>query len=165
MHSHSSAYAPRPRTRGRVAACPAPCRGCPAGRITAHRRRVAGPAAVSWPCAAHAPLRAVSRASQRIAVRKRSYRGHRAPCRGLASRPYRDTAAYPALAPCHNTPRCIVIQFSTASFPAIQPKPFKQLQSRYNVCIVTQPASQPSLLSCNTMPIVTIQFQPSPKLN
>ena len=111
----------RPCARGRVIACLAPCRRCPVGRIAAHRRRVAGPAAVSWLCAARTPVR--------CAAHKRPYCGHRAPCRGLASRPCRDIVACPALAPCHNISRCIAIQLSTASFPAIQPKPFKQLQS------------------------------------
>ena len=145
MHSHSSAYAHRPCARGRVVACPAPCRGCPAGRIAAHRRRVIGPTAVSWPCAARTPLSGVPRASQRIAARKRSYRGRRAPCRDLASWPCRDTAACLALAPCQNTPRCIAIQFLTASFPAIQFVAYKT-RSQYNWA-VAQISSAPFFFS------------------
>ena len=164
MHNHSSVWAHRPRL-GRTCMAvsqPAQCRIVGAQQTVSQR--------ISTVSQAQRPYcgyvsRAMPRASHCIAAHKRSYPGRRAPCRGLASQPCRDTTACPALTPCHNTPRCIAIQFSTASFPAIQPKPFKQLQSRYNVCIVTQPASQPSLLSCNTMPTVTIQFQPSPRLN
>ena len=77
---------PRPRSRGHVVASPSPyCAGLP-GRITASsynvampQRRIANTVSLApTQCAAHAmpaPLRALLRTSQRIAARKRPYRG------------------------------------------------------------------------------------------
>ena len=92
---------PRPSARGRVAACPTPCRGCPTGGIAAHRRRVASPRA--RPCTMCPPCRAPARPTPARPVPARPAPACPAPNAPTPSAqlPYAPSPASPCLcAPC-----------------------------------------------------------------
>ena len=138
--------------------------GCAARHACAPTRIVARTAtyrrmqtAVSWPSAA---------------LPAWSYRG-RVRAGTAVSWPASRHNAQPPSHPGHNTlcvlrykrpafkPASVTIHPSVLRYKPCLIQPFKQPQSRYKICIVTQPSAQPSLLSCNTMPNVTIYFQPN----
>ena len=91
------------------------------------------PSAVSWACALQGM--AVSWPASRHNAQPPSHLGHNTLCVLRYKRP----AFKPASVTIHPS----VLRYKPCLF-----QPFKQPLSRYKICIVIQPSSQPSLLSC-----------------